>query len=461
MFFSRRAQKRVMRNNHAKKLQIERLEERALLSTTVGYVGAKLVSDRPGQALITDPNLVNAWGIALSPTGGAFWVSDNHTGVTTLYTGDVAGSPFSKATLTVTIPDGSPTGQVFNGVSTDFIVDDGAGHTGAAAFIFVSEAGEITAWNPGVPPPPPSTQAQKMFTASDGAIYKGVAIANNGGSNFLYATDFHNGKIDVFNNAFGKVTTTGFTDPNLPPAYAPFNIANIGGKLFVTYAKRDANAEDDARGPQHGFIDVYNPDGSFVSRFASRGVLNSPWGMAMAPGNFGTFSNDLLVGNFGDGRINAFDPNTGQFLGTIKNTAKKPITIEGLWALTFGNGATAGDTNTLYFSAGPKEETHGLFGSLKFVSTFDLNSEDPSSKDSASPSARFLITLPSADKHVTQFPLANGGGDGARLNADAGTSTKTFLTQNGAFARLVITMPSKVTKLSKPSSSVNDGFATL
>ncbi len=361
----------------ARRLRLEALEGRWVPSGNTVFVQTNLVSDEPGVAQITDANLVNAWGISLSPTAGAFWVSDNHANVTTLYTGDVNGSQFKKAALTVNIPADGPTGQVFNS-TTDFVVSftDPTTHmttSAPALFLFASESGDITGWNPGVPPPPPSTQAQPAAHV-DTAIFKGLAIANNTigahTGNFLYATDFHNGKIDVFDKDFHLTTLDGaFRDPTLPRGYAPFGIQNIGGKLYVTYAKQDANAEDDMHGPGNGFIDVFDTDGHMLRKLVSRGPLNSPWGLALAPASFGQFAGKLLVGNFGDGRINVFDPNSGAFLGPLRDQTGDPIEIEGLWGLAFGNGVTAGDTGTLYFSAGPDDEAHGLFGSLKPTSS--------------------------------------------------------------------------------------------
>ncbi len=348
-------------------LRVLQLEERSNPSTT--FIAINLISDQPGVARITDPTLQNAWGISLSPTGGAFWISSNAQGLSELYGGDVNGSAISQP-FKVVIPNGAPTGQVFNGTGslTDFLVTDGT-NTKPAVFIFASEAGQITGWNPGIGGGPPSLTAENGFTATDGAIYKGLALGQVGGANFLYATDFHNGKIDVIDGQFQKVTLGSggfetFTDPNLPSGYAPFGITAINGKLYVSYAKQDADAEDDVSGKGNGFIDVFDMNGHFESRLVSRGDLNSPWGMVQAPAGFGNFGNDLLVGNFGDGHIHAFDPNTGKELGTLGSSPNHPMVIQGLWGLAFGNGATAGDANSLYFSAGPDGETHGLFGKI-------------------------------------------------------------------------------------------------
>jgi len=287
----------------------ESLEARTVLSTS--YLSHDLVSDQPGVAPVTDPNLVNAWGIAVGPV--TMWVSSNEKDLSTVYTGDVSGSPFVKNSLEVNIPGGSPTGQVFNSTTSDFMVTDGP-HTAKALFIFASESGAVTGWAPTVPPPAPSHDAQPAFQATDGAIYKGIALGADNGANFLYLTDFHNGKIDVLDSHFQLTQVAGsFTDPNLPDGFAPFNIATVNGKLYVTYAQQDDDREDDVAGAGKGFIDVFTTDGVFVQRLVSQGKLNAPWGMALAPSNFGDFSNDLLVGNFGDGRINAYNPRAEPF----------------------------------------------------------------------------------------------------------------------------------------------------
>lgn len=337
--------------------QLESLEGRCVLATS--YIATNLVSDQEGIATVEDPNLVNAWGIAVNPNG-AFWVSSNEKDISTLYQGDIGGLPLTKNSLEVSIPGGAPTGQVFNSTS-DFLVAPSL----PAAFIFASESGAVTAWNPNVPPPAPSTAAQPEFQSPDGAIYKGIALANNGSGNFLYLADFHNAKIDVLDASFDPATLSGdFTDPSLPTGYAPFNVAAIGGKLYVSYAQQDADAEDDVAGAHHGFVDVFDLNGNFDHRLISQGKLNSPWAMVQAPSGFGDFSGALLVGNFGDGRINAYNPTSGAFLGTLSQSPGHPVQVEGLWGLAFGNGTKSGTTNTLYFAAGPDHEEHGLFGRI-------------------------------------------------------------------------------------------------
>jgi len=319
------------------------------------------------EAEFIDPNLVNSWGIAASATS-FWWVANQVTGTSTLYDGE--GVPQS---LVVDVPPppgsggtGAPTGIVFNGGS-DFIVSDGSS-SGPARFIFAGEDGVISGWSPAVPPPPPSTQAQVAVDNSPlGSSYKGLALSANSSGRFLYGTDFANGRVDAFDATFVPTVLAGsFTDPNLPADFEPFGIHAIGDVLFVTYALRDDEGEDVACAGC-GYVDVYDTDGNLLNRFASEGALNAPWGVTLAPADFGTFSNALLIGNFGDGRINAFDPDTGEFLGALADKRGDPLEIEGLWAIRFGNGGNAGPTNTLYFSAGPDDEQHGLFGRIDFV----------------------------------------------------------------------------------------------
>ena len=332
------------------------------------YAQHNLVSDGFVPADHINPDVVNAWGLVSGPTT-PWWIVDNGTGKSTLY--NVATGTFP---LTVTVPgvggeQGNPTGIVFNGGS-GFVVNNGAG-TSPARFIFSSEDGTISAFR-GVPVVTVVPNAQ---APAHGAIYKGLAIDSATNGQFLYATDFHGGAVDIFDASFHAVTMPGaFTDPTLPAGFAPFGIQNIAGTIYVTYALQDEDKEDDVSGPGNGFVDAFTTSGAFIRRVASMGELNSPWGLALAPANFGRFSGDLLVGNFGDGRIHAFDAATltseGEFeaVGLLHSAAGKPVQIDGLWALQFGHGTSAtsanGLTNTLFFTAGPAEEEHGLFGSL-------------------------------------------------------------------------------------------------
>lgn len=329
------------------------------------YIQHNLVSDVPGLAAFTDPNLVNAWGIASSGSG-PIWIANNGTGTSTVYHGNGTALP-----LVVTIPFGAantedggvPTGLVFNGTN-DFVVTENS-VSAKAVFIFAGEDGTISGWNPTVDAAnavlPPSADL-----SATGAVFKGVALGSTAAGNFLYATDFHHGFVQVFDSTFTPTTT--FTDPALVGlGFAPFGIANIGGNLYVTFAKQDADAHDDVAGPGNGYIDVFDTSGTMLSQFAANGTLNSPWGMAVAPANFGAFSHALLVGNFGDGRINAFDLSTGNFLGQFRKPSGQPLSIDGLWGLHFGNGGQGGASNLLFFTAGPGGESHGLFGSLRAI----------------------------------------------------------------------------------------------
>jgi uncharacterized protein (TIGR03118 family) len=321
-----------------------------------------LVSDGFLPADHTDPNLVNAWGIAAGPTS-PWWVADNGKDVSTLYDGNGVAQ-FPPTPLVVEVA-GGPTGIVFNGGS-GFVVSDGAGNSGPSRFMFATEDGTIRGWSPAVPPtsPPPSTKSFVVVDRSgEGAVFKGLAIDGDR----LYAADFHNARVDVFDSSFSPVAG-GFVDPKLPAGYAPFGIQNIAGTVIVTYAKQDADAHDEVDGKGLGFVDQYSADGALLARVATRGKLDAPWGVAIAPANFGKASGDLLIGNFGDGRINAFEPKkNGKFEpdGQLRGRNEKPITIDGLWGLGFGNGSSSGPTNDLYFAAGPDHEQHGLFGRIQ------------------------------------------------------------------------------------------------
>jgi uncharacterized protein (TIGR03118 family) len=335
------------------------------------YHQTNLVSDLPGIALIQDPDLVNPWGITLSG-GSPFWVANNGTGTSTLYAGDhLGGAPLAKNPLVVTIPDGLPTGTVFNtGGATDFIVKSGAA-SGRAAFLFASQVGIVSGWNPNVPAAG-SKQAQVGGTGD--AVYTGLAIGQvsngqGGTTTYLYAADFEHGKIDVYDGMFHPATLDGsFSDPNIPNSYSNFNIQNIGGKLYVTYAQQSHKDPEDETDRGSGFVDVFDTSGHLLQRLVLGNHLNAPWGLALAPPNFGAFSNALIVGNFGNGNLQAFDPDSGKYLGQLKDEGGKPIVIDGLWGITFGNGGNGGDKNALYFAAGIQDETHGLFGSLRAVS---------------------------------------------------------------------------------------------
>lgn|SRR4051812_37802011 len=319
------------------------------------YLQTNLVSDQDGVARLTDKDLVNAWGISLSSTS-PFWVSDNGTGKSTLYavTNDSSAvTHVVKQGLIVQIPGkGTPTGQVF----------DGAGHFNHDIFIFASEDGTISGWRGAL-----GTNAEVLALRTN-AVYKGITVASNASSPVILAANFAERTIDVYST--NLVLAGQFPDLSAPAGYAPFNVQNLGGIVFVTFAKQNPGTADDLGGTGHGFIDIFDPSSLAFRRFATGSDaggtnrdFNSPWGLAVSPAGFGKYSDDLLVGNFGSGTIMAFDSN-GNFQGLLKAHHGGPLTIDGLWGLTFGNDHSAGKANTLYFSAGPSEESHGLFGSL-------------------------------------------------------------------------------------------------
>jgi uncharacterized protein (TIGR03118 family) len=321
------------------------------------YSVTNLVSDQAGVAQITDPNLGNAWGLAAGPTT-PIWVANNHTDSSTVYPGDVKGSPITGPALTVPVDGGAPTGVVFNPTSS-FMVPSAAA---PATFIFDSESGNITAWSGA------DAGADAVIMASNGdADYKGLALAESHGAPYLYAASFGHNAVEVYDSSFMLQHWSGaFVDPRLPKNYAPFNIAAIGNELYVSYALHEPGDDDDTAGAHHGFIDVYGTNGRLHQRLVSRGQLDSPWGMTIAPSGFGQFGGALLVGNFGDGHIHAYNRSNGRYLGVVRDANGKPITIDGLWALEFGNGVT-GDRSAMLFSAGPDDENHGLFGTITAI----------------------------------------------------------------------------------------------
>jgi uncharacterized protein (TIGR03118 family) len=315
-----------------------------------------LVSDASAAAPATDATLVNGWGLSAGPTT-PWWVSNNGTNTSTLYSGSGA-----KLALTVAVP-GGPTGTVFSGSATDFVVSQN-GKSGAARFLFATEGGTILGWSPTVNGTTAITGVDRSAT---GGVYKGLTTM----SGRLYATDFHNGRVDVFDASFNPVASAAFEDPKLPKGYAPFGIQALAGSIFVTYAKQDAARKDDVPGNGFGYVDQFTPDGQLVARVASGGRKNAPpnapWGLALAPSNFGVFSGDVLVGNFGNGRVSAYQDRGGGkwvYKGQLRHGDQTLVTVDGLWAIAFGNGAAGGPTTTLYFAAGPSDEKHGLFGSI-------------------------------------------------------------------------------------------------
>jgi uncharacterized protein (TIGR03118 family) len=318
----------------------------AITAGPVGFVQTNLDSDVPGLAKFTDPDLVNAWGMGASP-GSPVWVGANGTGKSVLYDGGGV-----KQGLVVTIPgDGSVTGVSFSNVAGSFNGD---------TFLFANEDGTVSGWRGAL-----GTTAETLALASAANVYKGLAQSLISGNAYAYLANFRNGSIDVLKGNAGALGPTGtFTDPNLPAGYAPFGIQNIGGILYVTYAVQDAAKHDDVPGAGNGIVDAFDLQGSLLGRVATHGALNSPWGLALAPAGFGDVGGDLLVGNFGDGTINAYDPTSHAFIETLRDSSGNPLVIDGLWGLRFGNGGTFGSPNTLYFTAGPNGESHGLFGQL-------------------------------------------------------------------------------------------------
>lgn len=328
------------------------------------YKQTNLTADQTGMAANTDVNLVNPWGLSRS-AGSPWWVSDNGTGLSTLYDGTGAAKP-----LVVSIPTGdpslsstgTPTGTLFNGGS-GFALAPGK----PAIFLFVTEDGTISGWNPGVKP----NAAVVMVNHHSASVFKGAAFASvsvegAGAVTYLYVADFRKARVQVYDGAFHPyhMSEEAFDDDRLPEGYAPFNIQNIGGELYVAFAKQDAAKHDEVDGPGRGFVDVFSPTGRLLRRLEHGEWLNGPWGIALASGDFGVYSHDLLVGQFGSGNVAVYDPVTGRFKDLLRDAAGKPITISGLWDLSFGNDATAGAATTLYFSAGSDGEQHGLFGSI-------------------------------------------------------------------------------------------------
>jgi uncharacterized protein (TIGR03118 family) len=354
------------------------------------YSLTNLVADAAGgTALGVDPNLVNPWGLAI-PAGDPAWVADNHTETSTLYDGNGKAQPQPAANqLVVHFAAGAggvtfdPTGIVFNASTTDFVLTAG-GKSAAAAFIYSGEGGMIAGWSGSVD----LTQAVTVYADAGGAVYKGLAIATNGAATYLYATDFHNNKIDVFNNTFTKQATSAtsfsFSDPSIPAGFAPFGIQAINNgtsgaaQLYVTYAKQQAPDNlDNASGAGLGYVDIYDTSGKLIKQLVAAGALNAPWGLALAPADFGTFSNALLVGNFGDGRINAYDPASGTLLGSLGSASNTPLAFPGLWGIAFGNDVDNQPHNTLFFTAGPNNQANGAFGRIDLGATAPVLNAPP------------------------------------------------------------------------------------
>jgi uncharacterized protein (TIGR03118 family) len=379
------------------RLGVESLEERSLLSAN--FLQTNLVSNIQGMAATTDPNLLNPWGLTASATS-AFWVSDNNSGVSTLYNGQGQIVP-----LVVNIPPtgtaagklGTPTGTVANPVSGAFQVSKG-GKSANTFFLFDTLNGTIDGWAPSL-----DRNNAEVAVTTPGAVYTGLTLdATPGQAPLLYAANWSGNSVDVFDQNFNPVDKGAFQDPKVPSDFHPFNVQDIGGLIYVSYAKFDPTTGVDAAGPGNGFVDVFDRNGVLQNHLVSHDHLSSPWGLAIAPAGFGDFGGDLLVGNFGDGTIHAYDPHNGNFLGTVRDAAGKPITIENLWALRFGNNAGAGSASTLFFTAGlvdapatPFGASAGLFGSLQAIPT-------------TSPRASIVPNLAQAPEQTFSTVPANG-----------------------------------------------------
>jgi uncharacterized protein (TIGR03118 family) len=395
-----------------------------------------LVSDIPGLAAHSDPRLQNPWGLSLSPDG-LFRVDDNHTGLSTVY--DVNGQR-EPTTVEIPLPPGStgkslsaPDGTVLNTTSGFVITQDGK--SAPATSIFATEDGTIAAFNQQVDR---RHALIEVDSSAAGAVYKALTLASNAQGTFLYATNFHNGTVDVFDSQFHQVQLAGsFTDPNIPAGFAPFGIKNINGTLFVTYAKQLApDNHDDQAGPGNGFIDEFDTNGNLIERFASQGTLNSPHGLALAPADFGAFSNALLVGNFGDGRINAFDLKTGRFLGQLSDAAGRPIVNVGIWGMTFGNGAGGTRTDTLYFPAGINGENDGLFASISLANSGESDGDRDRGPASPADKARDVVFASAGRSAEPQAPAAPSTSQalGSTSSSDASRLAQQIL--DAVFARL-------------------------
>jgi uncharacterized protein (TIGR03118 family) len=408
------------------------------------YVQSNLVSDVPGLAAVTDPNLVNPWGIAISGAS-PFWITDNGTGLSTVY-----NSAGAIQSLVVTVPP--PEGQSKTAAPTGIIANAVAGFlatgTATAHFIFCTEDGTISAWNTG------SAAVLKVDYSAANAVFKGLAAGVSGGSNFIYAADFHNGQVDAFNTNYAQVALPGsFFDATLPAGYAPFGIQNISGQLFVTYALQDSSKNYDVSGPGYGFVDKFDTSGNLLQRFSAQGALNAPWGVAAAPAGFGPFAGDILIGNFGDGRINAFDPQSGEWLGALNNAGGTPFSASGLWGITFGNGHSGGSAGSLYFAAGISGESEGLLGSLAPLY--------PSATNGITYLQSNLVSDISGLAAVTDSNLVNPWGIAFSATspfwiADNGTGLSTVYNSTGAIQSLVVTIPPPAgqTSTAAPSGAI-------
>lgn len=414
------------------------------------YLIHNLVSDLPDTADFQDPNLINPWGLATTASS-PFWIGNNATGTSTLY-----GTTGAPVALVVTIPTtAGPTGGAVSGViansTTSFTVATGK----AASFIFCTEDGTVSGWNSSVNP---TAALVTVDNTKANSVFKGCVIGGTAAAPVLYVTDFRNGVVDMFDANFKPIpSTTAFLDPSIPTGFAPFGIANFGGKIYVTYAKQDAAKHEDVAGAGLGYVDVFDASGNLVTQLISKGLLNSPWGMQIAPATFGQFSGALLVANFGDGTINAFDPAKGTPLGTLKDSTGHTLAIPGLWGLLFGNGGRGGDTSTLYFTAGiggpygENTKSHGLFGSIQappsFTSTGVVNGA--SFQPPLAPNTWAMIVgggLAASSRSWASTDLVGGNLPTSIDNVS--------VTVNGVLAQISFVGPSQVDFLIPPTAAV-------
>ncbi len=426
------------------------------------YVVHNLTADVPWVADHVDPLLIDPWGISFSATS-PFWISNRGTGTSTLYNG--IGQPYPVASPLVAIiprPAGAtgtghstPTGQVQNSAG-GFAV---AGKN--PSFIFCTEDGTIASYVGSNTPPTGIT----VDNSAAGAVYKGMALGTSGTTSYLYVANFNAGTVEVYDTTYKKTTLNGtFSDPALPAGFAPFNVANIGGKLYVTFAKQNAAKNHDAPGAGNGYVDIFDLNGNLLQKLASGGTLNSPWGVAVAPSTFGAFAGDVLVGNFGDGTINAFDPASGNFLGQLQDATGKTIAISGLWTIVFGNGGPIFDSTILYFTAGPSGETHGLFGSVQAsvslpapavnsgglvnVASFTPATASNGAVAPGSMAALFGANLSSVVEVATSTPLPTSLGDTTSVSI-GGVNAPLFFASN---KQINLQIPFEVALLAGPAA---------
>jgi len=351
--------------------------------TTSGFTDTALVSNKAGVVATTttlDANLSNPWGLVTAP-GLPFWIADNNSNVASLYSGSgqiQTNAVTGSTTTAISIPASAtgvaanPTGQVYNGTG-GFLVPTSNGQE-TSLFIFSGEGGTIAAWAKDSGATAVTAYDDGLSNGTEHAVYKGLALGSVNGASFLYATDLHNNKVDVFDTNFAKPAAMQgkFIDPTMPAGFVPFGIAALNNQLYVSYAMQDTAMHDETTGAGLGYIDVFDFSGNFISRFASAGPLNAPWGMALAPAGFGSFDGDLLIGNFGDGTINIFAPNGTSLatdMGPLTLNGGAPFAVAGLWSLVFGDGDSDKPLTTLFYTAGFADQTDGVFGSIAITSS--------------------------------------------------------------------------------------------